>query len=508
MLFFSIGVTAIAQQVKWGTEIQEKNPFIQQLFETDKGVYSVYTKKAGGMFSSASAAKIHRYSSDLAFERELEFKEKGLELQQVINLDNRLYAFFEKEGDDKSRSIMGAEIDQEAMRLATTPTTLKTLKDAKGGLFSAGDEASFLLRNSVDKTKIAILGIPGVEKNSNEVFSITVLGQGLHTIWEKNVTLPYANDLFYVSDYEVDNEGNFYVLGKLYAEKAKEREKDGSNYSFILLKYNGGETPETYNIKLNGLFVAELSFDVDDRNNVRCVGFYREDYRKGNKGIFFLKVDATQKAITVQSTKDFTPELVETIAGKRAAKKDKGISLNFEGRGFVKRSDGGLIAFAELAYQVTVQNSNGGMPTGLSLTITQSTTHYYRNDVLIMNIKPDGNIEWLKALEKDQHTTNDGGYYSSFARVVDNDKLHLLFNLNEKSYTKKHETKFTSPKNSVLVSYTLDAIGNFTDKLLFNNNEDEIETIAMPQKAFQVKENEVLMITTKGKKQRLVRLTY
>jgi hypothetical protein len=209
----------------------------------------------------------------------------------------------------------------------------------------------------------------------------------------------------------------------------------------------------------------------------------------------------------VRSTKEFTKELVEDVAGKRAARKDRGISSTFEIRDFIPRTDGGLVALVEsyFSYVVTTYTYNGAMMT---------TYHYVGNEILAININPDGTIEWLTVIEKKQHTTNDNGYYLSFADAVVNDKIYLLFNVNEKQYTKKNEMVFSNPQGffssntSFLLATELQGNGKASSKVLFANKKEDIETIAVPKLARQVEKNELIMMTARRKEQRLVRITF
>jgi hypothetical protein len=499
-----LGLQVQAQTVNWGTSIEEKNAYISNIIQTDKGVFTVYPYVRGGLFSASLKPKIHRYNQNLTFERELQFDTKDIVYQTVRELNNDLYWITEKEGEEKDRSIYAQKINQESMKLEGQQILLETLKDKKR------DKADFSFLSSKDRKKMAVIGFPGIEKDANEQFAMTVFDENMKKIWSKDIELPYSAKLFQLIDYQIDVEGNFYVLGKLYVDKVKEKRKgeDESNYSFLMLVYKGDtEKPEQYNIALDGLFIGDLGFQLDVNKNILCTGFYHQEYKQGYKGVFFLKIDTNKKAIVVRSTKEFTKELVEDVAGKKAARKDRGISSTFEIREFVPRSDGGLVALVEsyFSYAVTTYTYNGAMVT---------TYHYVGNEILAININPDGTIEWLTVIEKKQHTTNDNGYYLSFADAVVNDKIYLLFNVNEKQYTKKNEMVFSNPQGffssntSFLLATELQGDGKASSKVLFANKKEDIETIAVPKLARQVQKNELLMMTARRKEQRLVRVTF
>ncbi len=504
LAFYLFQFTSLAQTITWGTSIEEKNGNITEIIQTDKGVFTVYPFVRGGLFVSKLVPKIHRYSQDLKFERELQFPIKDIAFQTVKEVNGELYWITEKEGEEKDRSLYAQKINQTSMQLEGETLTLETLKDKRR------DKADFSFLRSLDKKKFAVIGFPGIEKDANEQFSLSVFDENMKKIWNKDIELPYQAKLFQMVDFQIDNEGNFYLLGKIYVEKAREKRKgeDESNYSFAMLIYKGNQDkPEQYNIALDGLFIGDLGFKMDNKNNVVLTGFYNESYKQGHKGVFFLKIDTQQKAIVSRSTKAFSKELVEDVAGKRAARKERGISTTFEIRGFIGREDGGLVALVEsyFTYVVTNYTYNGVMTT---------TYHYVGNEILAINIDPKGMIEWITVIDKKQHTVNDGGYFLSFANAVVKDKIYLLFNVNEKQYVKDKEIVFTNPtgflssKTSFLLSKQINLDGSTADKVLFANRKEEVETIAVPKLAAQVSPSELLMMTVRKREQRLVRVVF
>ena len=52
---------------------------------------------------------------------------------------------------------------------------------------------------------------------------------------------------------------------------------------------------------------------------------------------------------------------------------------------------------------------------------------YNYNDIIVVNIRPDGEIEWTARIPKRQVTTNDGGYYSSYAMSIVRSKIYFVF---------------------------------------------------------------------------------
>ena len=75
-------------------------------------------------------------------------------------------------------------------------------------------------------------------------------------------------------------------------------------------------------------------------------------------------------------------------------------------------------------------------------------------------------------------------------------------------YEKKKEIYYANERKSALVYQKINKDGTTSNSLLFNNNKDDIETVAIPRKTFQVSANEILILTQKRSKQRIARITF
>lgn len=56
--------------------------------------------------------------------------------------------------------------------------------------------------------------------------------------------------------------------------------------------------------------------------------------------------------------------------------------------------------------------------------------YYYYNDILVINIKFIGEIEWVSCIFKWQEIVNDGGYYFFYVMVIVWDCFYFIFNDN------------------------------------------------------------------------------
>jgi hypothetical protein len=160
----------------------------------------------------------------------------------------------------------------------------------------------------------------------------------------------------------------------------------------------------------------------------------------------------------------------------------------------VLREDGGAILVAE-QYFVNVVTTYSGGSNGAS---TPVTTYYYNyNHLVIININPDGSIQWANKISKRQITSNDGGFYSSYTFSVVKDKMYFIFNDNPKNLQNKANDKLYNfaLKGGVVVLVEMDKHGNMQKQALFNAREAEV--ITRPKVCEQVSANDVVIFGQK-----------
>jgi hypothetical protein len=250
--------------------------------------------------------------------------------------------------------------------------------------------------------------------------------------------------------------------------------------------------PETdslkeYTIKLDPKFISDITMAVDTQGNIICSGFYSNKSSNAIIGTFYLRINKKTGKVENEGTMDFSSEfLTQFMTTKRAAKKKELYDYNL--RYLVQRSDGGAILVAEQYYETQVCNTDPR--TGA----TTCTYYYYYNDIIVVNIKPDGTIEWARKIPKLQVSRNDGGYFLSFAFAVSGNKLHFMFNDHPKNLSVAAGKGYKYMNNvtkSVAVLVTMEINGEQTRQAMFRNR--DLKTYLRPKLNLQVSEKHMFL---------------
>lgn len=444
----------------------------------------------------------------------LEYKDNRMNLATVIKVKDRLFVLttFNNKKSNKTY-LLYQEID---------PITLSNIKEINilGEIpyESRYDKGGFSIVYSNNQKKILIYHLLPYNKGGNKKIAFTVLDSDLKVLWEKKITLPYADKLFSLMDYELDDEGNVYILGKQYKGKPVDILDKQINFSYLILGYfDEGEEEREYKLAEKDKYITEVRLAVDKDLDLICAGFYSANKSSSSAGgSFYLKIDYDSGDLTTSNYHKFDVDFLTSLdSEKRKAKTKKKASkakakgkeiemINMDLRRLLLNENGNVVLVGEQNYVRVVSSYNASSK-------SYSTTYYYHyNNIVVVNFNSDGSVKWKRLIPKNQTQTNSS-YYLSFVPVVFKDLAFFVYNDHIENSKIEDEVKYItyrpSYKKSELVAYRMDGDGE-TDRIpLFNALESKI--IPVPKQSRQLKESGALILFCKNRKtQKLYRIEF
>ena len=143
----------------------------------------------------------------------------------------------------------------------------------------------------------------------------------------------------------------------------------------------------------------------------------------------------------------------------------------------ILRSDGGVLFTAEYAsttftnyYDVFTQ------------TYVNRTNYVYGN-VFVISINANGSIDWKQCIRKDQVSTEDDGYFSSFLSLVNKNRINYLYN----DYS----------NNNKVLSSSISSNGEISNSEFFSGLE---EVLLIPKSAKQVDARTIIIPAEKSRR--------
>jgi len=503
----------------FGEEIKEaRSSTLESILGYDEtGIYVLKTE-GGGLFSSGEDCFIEHFDNKMnqTKSEELIIEDKNGEERDyefIVYMNSTLYVFSSIENKKTDKVTLYAQtISKKTLRPNNDARKIAEINYADKGSGSFGD---FAYNISKDQTKLMIHYLLPTKKKEKEKIALIVLDKELGLLWERKCTLPYLEELFNDERYRIDNEGNAYILGVVYKEKAMAKRKGKPNYKYQLICYKDkGETYKEYPIELAGKFITDMQIAITDKNDIVCAGFYSNVGTFSINGSYYLNVNGDNGEILSKSYKEFdlefiTQNMTEREANKAKRKEDKGKDVElfeYDLDNIVLRDDGGAILVGEQffieVFTTTTTSANGGRSTTTSY-------HYNYNDIIVININPEGQIEWAKKIPKAQESVNDGGTYSSYAMSVFGDKLFFVFNDNPKNLVNTGDgnlKNYNPNRESIVALVAMDGEGKFKKEALYKMKRSDV--LIRPKLSKQISDDEMIIFGKKGKMQQFTKMIY
>ncbi len=282
--------------------------------------------------------------------------------------------------------------------------------------------------NSLEKPRL--INSPG--KNSLAIY-INELGDQFQTInialldTNYTVTLSHRGKVNYgdrdllVTDYNIADNGEFYLLGMIKDPDPIKEKKKQRIYTLFAMKA-GSEEVKEYKINDSSRPMTEAAITVDKVNgNAVVTGFYADKTSFSGSGLLFAKLKIGSDDPLEIKYYPIGGDAQIKLVGERNS--GVGISLfSYPIQKVVLRNDGGAIIIAEAVYLSEYSYYDY---------FTQSFSHrieYHFDNIVTFSVNNEGEIEWSQMIRKEQTSLDDFGLYSSFDNYLNSNEMGILYN--------------------------------------------------------------------------------
>ncbi len=529
--------------VKWSNPYQEpSNTELQKIVATEGGgFYALRIRKSGVLGSGSIKAIVEYYDGNMKLvrDKELDLDYKGKErfLKDVVMLQGKLWllSYFYNEKHEKTY-LFAQRINNQTLTLSKEIVKIGEQDDTNR---EKQDVFSYAI--SRDSSKMVVFTKQASEKRQQE-FTLTVYDSDFTEVWNKNAKLPFGKNNFSVDEYQVDKNGNVFLLGVVYTEGSNKLSKSGRpTYQYDLVTYMKDSDIQEYKINLKEKFITDLTFRVADDGDLVFSGFYSDKSASSVKGTCFFKINPNAKNMSSVSTREFDFNFLTENLSERNKEKAKAAAMvnnkekeaelpSYSLDKLILRSDGGVIMIAE-QYFIEERYNNLSNRFGNPYSYgwydpfyspyyspfsspynrnnnRQADYYFNYNDIIVVNIRPDGEIDWTVRIPKRQLSRNDGGIYSSYAMSTVADKLYFIYNEDPRNLDPKSKKIYTDEpdKYSVVVLAEVDRTGQIKRSPLFQNKEEGVVT--RPKICRQIGRRDMAIYGEQGKNYRFGLLNF
>lgn len=527
LLYIFFTATSFAQQgmelparINWSETLKEpNNSYLSKIiYQDSKGFYVLREQRSNSLIDNTPLKiYVEYYNNDLKLKRvekiDLKYKNKTRQFEDVIKLGDHLYLLSSFHNRKHKVNYLFAQKISRQLKLSS-----KFIKIGEIPTKNINRDGSFDYHISQDSSTFLIYNQLPYKKGEPERFIFNVYNTQFEKLWQKTVILPYNDENFEVEEYQVDNNGNVYLMGVIYINNNRRRSKQAYQYT-ILAYTEQGEKLKEYKIDLEDKLISDLTFRVANDGDLVCSGFYSEQNSYSIKGTYFFRLNAQTQEIYNKNYKAFDIDFLTYYMSDR--QKSKAHKAEMEGNTqrqaelyrynldeLILRTDGGALLIAE-QYFIEEQYSNMLNPTALNNGTTTTNYYYHYNDIIVVNIRPNGAIEWTARIPKSQKTKNDNGYYSSYAHAVVRDKIYFVYNDNRRNFDKQENAKRRynfNGRNSIIALSELHKDGSVNTYPLYNNRDADI--ISRPKICKQSGRKEMLLYGEIGRRFRFAKLYF
>lgn len=501
--------------ISWGEELKEPTgTSIERIITAGSWGAYVLRRKAGNTFTGEQIF-IEQYDGRMRMKRsqkvDLRYKGKKREFEDLVWSNNKLFLLTSFNNEAKKKNYLFA---QELNSRLVPNKNLQLI-----GEIDTRDkfrEGVFDLAISRDSSKILVYNQLPFKKSEPERFALRVFDSNFQEMWAQDISLPYGDGNFSIEEYRLDKEGNVYLLGVVYEDRSRVRRNGKPTYSYTILAYTEkGERAQEYRIDLEEQFLTDLTFRVGNDGNLVCAGFYSNRGTYSIKGTCFFQLDVNTKEIVHLNLMAFDFEFRTEYMSE--GRKDRLERAEVEGNvnrtpelyrysldNLILRSDGGAVLVAEqyYVYQQSYRYWDGTL---------RYDNFYNYNDIIVVNIQPDGVIEWTTRIPKRQETLNDGGYYSSYAMATVRDRFYFIYNDNSRNYranqngNRRYLYNFNG-RYSVVVVSEITRDGQLSTFPLFTNRDADV--ITRPKICRQTGSRRMMVYGERGRNYRFANLEF
>jgi len=509
-----------AANIYIGPEIKSKRKgTLNDIVGYDSNGYYMLRKEAVNYY-------YEHYDKDLNLMKSVEidlgrgFKKHEMEFS--VQLAKNIYSFTSFNHQKEKKNVLyGRKIDKKTL---VPVGEVQTISEFDYRMRS--NDGFFDYDISRDSSKFMVYHDLPYKRGKAERFGVSVFDDQMAAIWQKEITLPFKDELYDVEEYKVDNQGNAYLLGIVFKGKARVKRRGKPNYAYQLLAYSDqGEKLTEYLINLESKFITDMQFEVANNGDIICAGFFSELGTFSIKGTFYLIIDGATKEVKMETYSQFDSDFLADFMNERKANRGKELYEYDLGRLELRR-DGGAVLVAEQFYaQEDMRYDPYGYQYGLSryryryrygypmrygYPYGANNIDYFYNDILVVNIDPKGSIQWAQRIPKRQVSRDDGGLYASYALSVAKGKMFFVFNDHPKNISIQTSDRkvhnFNKGKESVVVLVTLTGAGEMSKEPLFQIK--DVKSYTRPKVCEQVSWEEMIIFNQKSRKTKFARLTF
>ena len=281
------------------------------------------------------------------------------------------------------------------------------------------------------------------------------------TDWKFTVRSPMALQNLRIEKIRFKGNSTIYILCNYAFDLLSSTEVTDQlvNNKYALWAFNSEDKfLKEFEIRIKNKWVNGIDMTIDPSNRLLVSGYFNETKNPSINGVFSLRINEKLKLLNTTYRK-FDDDIFDKFLKNDDNKKIKELD-DYEMKELALMSDGSYFILGEQFYKYVERSYDP------RTNITTTTEHFNYNSIIVSYFDSLGNHKWTDRIPKAQNSTNDYGYFSSFASLNNGNEIYLFFN--------------DARKNNESVP-----TGYFDYTNLFNNRRFQISYVQVNKKGVQ-----------------------
>ncbi len=281
----------------------------------------------------------------------------------------------------------------------------------------------FAYEFSPDSLSFLVYFNTAFKRKAGEKIRLRAYSLNFEMLWRKDLELPYSEEVVQVGRCMIDNSGDAYLLSGDNVGKNRITNEDAPPRQgrYVLFHYHWQENRlKEFDVSLKGKTIASLMAVMQSSGKVSLSGLYSDDARRSVAGTFLFTINPADDHVETAAMAAFSKDFVAGVLSQKSA--DKGLMLqDYYLDHLIPDSAGRLLLCAEqffISERVTQDPVTG-----------RQQVDYQRNhnDIIAIQLMPDGGPAWYAHIPKRQVATGQGRF-SSYAVFNRDDGFAFYFN--------------------------------------------------------------------------------
>ncbi|MDZ4669003.1 MAG: hypothetical protein SGJ00_14140 [bacterium] len=470
-----------SQNVEWGNtqKIKSKSQYSQVVGESPSGVYVLRCKSS----DFSRDVIIEKYRNNLSLEMSIPAPVAiNGNIERVLLVSNELYIFISAKNTNTANIDLLVQKVDANLKSVGLPNVICSFPASQ-----FIEKRKIQIKTSSNKKNVLVMFLTKSAATGECKLNLYGYNELVQQQFGKQFTLNESPDEVFITNFELDNTGNAFVLIDF---PAKTNNKQVDNRDFFLYAYYPSEDKMlAYQLGNDQIFIEELAMTVNNFNQtISVLGFYSEKGQDLVNGYFMERFSIPKRSTEEKYAAPIEVEILQQVTGGKIEKRNPNLK-NYFIRKIIPRSDGGVFLVAE-KYSRIEQRFNYYMNNipqeGIRVT-------YNYDDVALFSINKDGSIHFGDMIRKRQSSIGDGGYISGIATLPTQDNIFVLYNSE-------------LDKDGNIMVHLVNYQGKSDERIAVKSSNFSVALI--PSECKQTGPNTLIGVTIRDKQFALIRITF